>query len=789
MESRAGGGAAAAVRLWARSEFARRWRALVVLGIIAGVVGGLALAALSGARRTATAYERWRVATAAPDAILFATQVGVANADYSPVLKLPEVLDAGQFTLSPLGLQGIEIGALPPADDRLYRTVSRPLLVHGRLPDPSRPDEILVNRAAAAQYHMHVGQHVTVISATDPTAFYGQAPMTGGPTVQATIVGVGDSMIDILFMEGHPAFEPSAGFLAAAPQVPRASNLVVRLRPGTDVTAFHEHAVAAMHLPDVPVRDLAEDRKRFTHATDLERTALLLFAAAVVLAGLVLVGQALSRAVYGMTEPAPALRAMGFTRPNLVAGLVIPMAVTALTAAGAAIASAVALSSRFPVGLARRLDPHVGLHADWRILGPGAAALFVLVLLGAAVAAYRAAVALDRPLQSSAGSTIAKAIRTAAPLPVGIGAGLALEAGRGERAMPVRPAIAGAMAGVVGVIGALGLVHGIDDSLARPARAGQVWDAVVWPSDQLPPPALLGQLRSDREVEAVADMVRAPLDVNGAGLPVYAFDPVEGEMSFVMLHGRAPKGPDEVVLGPASAQALHRKVGDQVRITGTTGASLTVVGIALLPQTPHSSFDQGAWVTRGRLATLIDLKADHIDEEFPVVARKGIKPDTLVTNLQRRFSSSEVDATRPPQDVLLLHNVRTLPRALAVFLVLLGIAAVGHVLVTGVRRRRHDFAVLRALGFRPRQNAAVIAWQATTIAAVGLAFGLPLGVLAGRLSWRWVADSTPLLYVAPVAAVALLAAIPAAIVLANALAAWPGRRAARLRPGEVLRAE
>jgi len=106
-----------------------------------------------------------------------------------------------------------------------------------------------------------------------------------------------------------------------------------------------------------------------------------------------------------------------------------------------------------------------------------------------------------------------------------------------------------------------------------------------------------------------------------------------------------------------------------------------------------------------------------------------------------------------------------------------------------VRRRRHDLAVLRALGFRPRQNAACIAWQATTVAVVGLVLGLPLGVVVGRLSWRWVADSTPLLYVPPVAVLALLLAIPVAMVAANALAAVPARRAARLRPAEVLRSE
>src|SRR2546423_10773152 len=56
MATSAAGGA---IRLWARSELGRRWKALVALGVIAGLAGGLALAAVAGARRTSTAYGRW----------------------------------------------------------------------------------------------------------------------------------------------------------------------------------------------------------------------------------------------------------------------------------------------------------------------------------------------------------------------------------------------------------------------------------------------------------------------------------------------------------------------------------------------------------------------------------------------------------------------------------------------------------------------------------------------------------------------------------------------------------
>ena len=77
-----------------------------------------------------------------------------------------------------------------------------------------------------------------------------------------------------------------------------------------------------------------------------------------------------------------------------------------------------------------------------------------------------------------------------------------------------------------------------------------------------------------------------------------------------------------------------------------------------------------------------------------------------------------------------------LPLALGAFLALLAIGAVGHALSIAVRRRRHELAVLRALGLTRRQSRLVIATQASLLAVIGLAFGIPLGVALGRTLWR-----------------------------------------------------
>ena len=130
-----------------------------------------------------------------------------------------------------------------------------------------------------------------------------------------------------------------------------------------------------------------------------------------------------------------------------------------------------------------------------------------------------------------------------------------------------------------------------------------------------------------------------------------------------------------------------------------------------------------------------------------------------------------------------------MPTILATFLLLVALLALGHALVLTVRYRRRELAITRTLGLTPGQTARTVAWQASTLAALGALIGLPIGLVVGRIIWAAVArgygiaDDTawPWLLVA--------LTIPVVVLFANALAWWPGRRAAHLRPAEILRSE
>jgi putative ABC transport system permease protein len=93
-------------------------------------------------------------------------------------------------------------------------------------------------------------------------------------------------------------------------------------------------------------------------------------------------------------------------------------------------------------------------------------------------------------------------------------------------------------------------------------------------------------------------------------------------------------------------------------------------------------------------------------------------------------------ADQRPSDIRYYAGVRETPLLLGAVLALLAIGTLTHVLLASARRRRRDLALLKTLGLTRRQLLGVVAWQASALAAAALIVGVPLGVIAGRWSWR-----------------------------------------------------
>jgi len=102
--------------------------------------------------------------------------------------------------------------------------------------------------------------------------------------------------------------------------------------------------------------------------------------------------------------------------------------------------------------------------------------------------------------------------------------------------------------------------------------------------------------------------------------------------------------------------------------------------------------------------------------------------------------------------------------------------------------RRHDFAVMKALGMLRRQLRAITFWQVSTVTAVALVIGAPLGVAGGRWAWQLFASQAGVT-AGTVTPLALLWMVPVTLAAANLIALRPARATARLSAAATLRSE
>jgi hypothetical protein len=790
-----------AAALWARADVRRRWRSLVALGLLAGLTAGFAFAALAGARRTDTALDRLRQRTNASDAIVFSSQVGVIRPDWSKLEARPEVERLARWALLFGELEGEPGGVLFGSVDGTWAgDVDRPVVIKGRMFNPRASDEMVVDEIAARDGY-DVGDVVPFHAyAIEQIEDDDGGPATG-PNVGMRVVGVVRNLAQFVFVtDGQGLVSP--GFVARyRDEAVILENANVQLRDGAAGMAALQRDVNLDVAPGTPVLDQHNVARRVTTTLDVERTALLLLGGVVALAGLVLVGQAIARSAAEIGDDAPTLRALGMTRSQLVGAALRSHVLVAVLGAGIALVTAVVASAWFPVGLARKVDPLRGVHADWAVLGPGAVAVAVLMLSATALIAW---LTCRTPEGAAARVHLGPVawVRRAAPVALGLGTTMAFDGGSGRRRVPVRPALVGAVAGVLGVVATMTIDHGLTDALRHPERAGVAWDAQVRPleSDFTPSgvrAGLVDRVRRHPDVASVAEVDRMVTNVRDLGVPTFTVRPPPrsgSSIGLVLIDGRSPQELDEAVIGPATAELLHVGIGDTV-VVGPSATRMRIVGKALFPSEVHATFDEGVWLAPSAWDAAVPAPDENGDLSIePIVVvrfRDGVELEPATSRLGKALGDGVgvVETVEVPPELTNLRNVRSLPTLLAGFLALLAVAALGHVLATSVRRRRHEFAVLRALGVTRRGVRLILSAQGTAIGLAGILLGIPLGLAVGRMGWQALTDQVPLLYASPFGLLAVVAVVPAVIGVANLLAVWPGHRAAKLRPAEVLRSE
>jgi hypothetical protein len=466
------------------------------------------------------------------------------------------------------------------------------------------------------------------------------------------------------------------------------------------------------------------------------------------------------------------------------------------------VAGAILASRWMPIGVAALAEPHPGIDADWLVLGAGWAAAVLLAATGTAAAAW-AGTSPRRALAPPRASVVATgAARAGLPVPVVMGTRFALEAGRGRTAVPVRPALAGVVVGVLGVVAAFTFYAGVRDAAANPARFGQTWQLTTLfganGQDFFPAGQVLRVAAANPDVTGVLDTRVGGAQSGQVSVESFSYGSVDGkQIPVVLTAGRMPATANEIVLAPTTAKDLRAGIGSVVRLTGGIAPrGMIVTGIGFVPAGPHNNYDEGAWLTPAGFTRLFHGAYYRFKYHLAAVS---LRPGADVMTAAHRLDAAaaavkggqgvEFTPPTPLPQVQIVKDVAVLPLALSGFLALLAAGAVGHALAIAVRRRRRELAVLRALGLTRRQARMVVVTHGSMLAAIGLAAGVPLGIVLGRGLWRVVAEFTPLAYRPPLAILALLLIGPVTVLAANLLAVWPGQRAAGLRPAQVLHTE
>ena len=337
------------------------------------------------------------------------------------------------------------------------------------------------------------------------------------------------------------------------------------------------------------------------------------------------------------------------------------------------------------------------------------------------------------------------------PVPLVVGARFALEPGRGRSAVPVRSALVGAVAGVLGVLAAFTFSAGVSDAASHPERFGQTWQLTTFfgynGQDSGPAGRVLRAVAADRDVTGVDDALIGGGQSGHVSIESYTYAPVGGKRPVIVLTaGRMPARPDEIVLAPTTAQEMHARTGSVVRLAGGTATTraVRVTGIGFVPPGPHNGYADGAWLTPADTTGSSAARTTR-SSSMARPCRSGRartwRPSRAGWTPRRRRSRRKAFKFTPPfplPEVQEIQDLELLPVALSAFLALLAVSAVGHALSIAVRRRRHDLAVLRALGITRRQARLVVTTQASLLAVIGLLFGVPLGIaLAGPSGARW----------------------------------------------------
>ena len=346
--------AVSAVWLRLRSDFRHRWRAWIGLALIIGFAAGTAMALAQAARRSEHAYQRFADRQAAADVVMtgYSTFGLVGGVDLDAVARSGFVersarafvalpfsgrTDTGRALDATDGVPG-RVRGQPPRDRRRALEDAR----RGAAPGPDAVGEATASFVLAERLGLHVGstighpllprRHVRAhrdqaarrAGAACRAARPGREPApdyADGRRVRLTVVGIEASPAEFppLLTDLAPVLHLTPAFAHRYEREIVGSPLgYFKLRAGRDLRSFQlavERLAAGKPVSFVSTRvNQGPKVQRSVHA---EALALAVVAALVGLAGLVGVGQAMTRQTLAESDQLATLRTLGMRDAQL----------------------------------------------------------------------------------------------------------------------------------------------------------------------------------------------------------------------------------------------------------------------------------------------------------------------------------------------------------------------------------------------------------------------------------------------------------------------------------------
>jgi len=797
-----------------RAELKRRRTSWLALALLVTLVGGTVLAGVSSAQRTSSAFAHFTsqygydadVYSSGPLPGSYLRSADVTSASESGYYFNGNVETRGEvIPYGDVNVEGLPSGGAAP----------RFKLLAGRL--PTGPRDVLIGFSMQQQFGLKLGSTVEV-------PFYSLAQRSAELKVTGYLAPAGLRVVfRIVGIEANETDFPSGSALytivtshafesGIGRDVASVLDTQVRLRRGVqDVPAFQ---VYVNHHQNHGFADFLDDDTATASVAESiqpQATGWWLFALFAALAGLALVGQALSRQSLVERETYPTLSALGLRPRELFQlGMVRAGAIGLAGAIGAAVV-AFGVSPLTPVGEARIAEPARGFVFDLPELALGVLVVVGVVLLLAVIPSWRAATigsagSTRRRPTSRATSPVALVAKSGAPPSVVVGVRNALDRGRGRTSVPVTTALVGSVIAVAALVATTIFGASLTHLVKTPRLYGQNW--------QLD----LGSLTTPQRDAAVATLARDPavtritwsytgkfVEVGKVPVQSVLEQVVKGPMVFSLADGHYPVGNLQIALGSSTLAQARLHLGSKVRVTLITGSGKSlsrvfkVVGVVTLPASYNSSGMGSGAVLPFRAIEVVACPAGPNQKACIVKLSNQISPWNLavgvapgpsgratVTRFDRQFAQN-VNEFTVPINLVNFGQAIDFPLLLGLTLALFGAATMAHVLFVSVARRRRQVALLKVLGFVRRQVLSAVCWQAITVVAIGLVIGVPVGLEIGRAVWRTFASHLGAVPVA-VVPVGLVSIVCAVIVVGGvALAIIPAALAVRVQPAEALR--